>query len=132
MPKFTVRMDNNQKTVLVDPSNYQHTLEIAQKPTVTRYKDHKVDNFRYSINVSDGYAVRSNPTCEKDCGTNRIEAVNISFVIAMGQKPEYYKQKARQLSEAATRLKAAADTAVSALASGGSLSKDVDVVDIPK
>lgn len=130
MSKFVVQSHNNQKAVLVDPSNYKHTLLIETKPTTSRHGQSTVDNFRQSITVRNAYGVKGGASClEATCSVAREESVTASFVVAAGQSAAYYAAKQASLTEMINVL-TAAKTAISNLAVGGEIGVDFDVVSI--
>lgn len=128
MSKFVVQSHNNQKAVLVDPSNYKHTLLIETKPTTSRHGQSTVDNFRQSITVRNAYGVKGGASClEATCSVAREESITASFVVAAGQSAAYYAAKQASLTEIINVL-TAAKTAISNLAVGGEIGVDFDVV----
>lgn len=128
MAKFVVQSHNNQKAVLVDPSNYKHTLLIDTKPTTSRHGQSTVDNFRQSITVRNAYGVKSGASClEKACSIAREESITASFVVAAGQDAAYYVAKQASLTEMINIL-TTAKNAIQKLAVGGEIGVDFDVV----
>lgn len=127
MANFTVRNRTSQKVVLVNAQRYTHALTFTQNQSVSRYADKKVDNFRFSVTDSDRFAIAAYPSCDKECGTVRDESVTASFIIAAGQKPEYYTRKAAMLKEVASVLTQAASD-VNQLALGAGLNDTVAVL----
>lgn len=127
MTKFIVRSHNNQKAVLVDPSNYLHTLEITQKISNSRHGQGTVDSFRHTAVVRERIGVKTDASCKDDCSVLRDEAIRIEFVVAAGQPDSYYAAKSRQLQEAKAIL-AEAHLMLNKLKVGGELVKEFDVI----